>query len=54
MARPIKETPVLRGKAAAKFNNQLFHNRNKRATSTEFEDLKRDFEFIKAMSRNAE
>jgi hypothetical protein len=50
MARPIKETPVLRGKEAVKFHNQLFQNRNRKATSEEFAAIQKDFDFIKAMS----
>ncbi|NIJ54779.1 hypothetical protein FHS68_003966 [Dyadobacter arcticus] len=51
MARPIKETPVLRGKAALKFNNQLFSNRTKKATAEEFAALKNDSEFIASFSK---
>jgi hypothetical protein len=50
MARPIKETPTLRGKAALKFNNQLFANRTKKASPEEFAAIKRDFEFITTLS----
>lgn len=36
MARHIKETPVLRGKAAARFEKSIRDNENKKVSSAEF------------------
>ncbi|MCE7058528.1 hypothetical protein [Dyadobacter sp. CY343] len=50
MARPIKDTPVLRGKAAVKFHNQLYSNRNIKASAADFAKIKSDFDFITLLS----
>lgn len=36
MARPIKETPILHGKAAARFEKSIKNNENKKVSASEF------------------
>jgi hypothetical protein len=46
MARPIKDTPVLRGKAAVKFHNQLYITRNVKASAADFAKIKSDLTLL--------
>jgi len=44
MARPIKETPVLTGKDAARFEKIIKKNETKRISSNEFQKAKQAYE----------
>ncbi len=46
MARPIKETPVLRGKDAEIFLKKVKANENKKISAAEYQKAKRDYEEI--------
>ena len=47
MARPIEETPILRGEDARRFLQRMKENR--RVTREEFEDIKQTYEKIEAI-----
>lgn len=50
MAQPIKETPVLTGRDARRFEQDIKKNENKRISSKEFEKAKKIFEQVKSKS----
>ena len=47
MARPIEETPILRGEDERRFLQRMKENR--RVTREEFEDIKQTYEKIEAI-----
>ncbi|WP_167017405.1 hypothetical protein [Chitinophaga sp. Cy-1792] len=51
MARPIAETPHLKGKAAKIFLDDVRKNAHKRATKEEKERIKKNYEMIKSIAR---
>lgn len=48
MARPIKETPVLKGKDAERFTNEM--ENVGRASKEEIEEARKAYEALKAIS----
>lgn len=50
MARPIKETPVLKGAEAARFRKNLEVSQNTQISSEEKERLKKNFEVFQSRS----
>lgn len=51
MAKPIKETPVLRGKDAVRFMREIAQNENKKASKKEIEEINNSFNRIMALAR---
>lgn len=51
MARPIKETPVLKGRDAQKFLEALEVNQAKKASPQELDRINRNYERLKAMAK---
>ncbi|HVU98884.1 MAG TPA: hypothetical protein VHE34_26860 [Puia sp.] len=49
MAKPIKETPILTGKDACNFVNQISNAPKESISQTELERIKANFEKIKAI-----
>ncbi len=47
MARPIKETPVLTGKDAKRFNRIIKENETKKVPSADYERAKKAYENFK-------
>ncbi|MCE6991001.1 hypothetical protein [Dyadobacter sp. CY323] len=50
MARPIKETPVLKGAEAVRFRKNLEVSQKQQISPDEKERLKKNFELFKARS----
>ncbi|WP_343744778.1 hypothetical protein [Chitinophaga sp.] len=50
MARPIKETPVLKGKEAAKFLAEVNRSKNEKVSKETLEQIKKNFEKLKAIA----
>jgi hypothetical protein len=50
MARPIRETPVLRGKEAKEFLRQMEENKNKKTTPEELARIKESAEKLISIS----
>ena len=51
MARPIKETPILRGKDAQTFLAAIETNQTKKASAQELDRINRNYERLKAMAK---
>ena len=51
MARPIKETPILRGKCAQAFKKQLKADENKKISKEKKEEMVSNFNFLAAMAQ---
>jgi hypothetical protein len=51
MARPIKETPVLKGKAAVRFMEDMEKSKDKRISKEELEKIRNNYEKLKAISK---
>jgi len=51
MARPIKETPILRGKAAEEFTRAIEANENNKVSRHEYERAKAIYERVERSSR---
>ena len=50
MARPIKETPVLHGKDAARFNVEISKHVNSKVSNAEMERMKNNFSKFKFLN----
>ncbi|SDE95420.1 hypothetical protein [Chitinophaga filiformis] len=50
MARQIKETPVLKGKDAAKFLADVNKSKDQKASKEALEKIKKNYEKLKAIS----
>ena len=50
MAKPIKETPVLKGKDASKFIAEVKQAKDRTITQTVKDRIKRNFEKIESLS----
>jgi hypothetical protein len=51
MAKPIKATPVVKGKDAVRFWENFEKNKDKKATTEEIKRIKDNFEKLKAISK---
>jgi hypothetical protein len=51
MARPIKDTPVLRGAEAVRFLKQINESKGQPVTNEEKDRLKKNFEFFESRSK---
>lgn len=47
MARPIKETPILRGKDAERFNKIIKENESKKVSASDYERAKQAYKNFK-------
>lgn len=50
MARPIKETPVLKGKEAAKFLTEVNKAKDQKASKETIERIKKNYDKLKAIA----
>jgi hypothetical protein len=50
MAKPIKETPILTGKDAAKFRKTMQENKNKVVSTEVKQRIKANYESLKAIA----
>lgn len=50
MARPIKETPVLKGKEAAKFLTEINKAKDQKVSEETIEKIKKNYEKLKAIA----
>lgn len=51
MARPIKETPVLSGKDAKRFEQQIKENEQRKVPESEYQRAIRTFQSVKIVRR---
>lgn len=51
MAKPIKETPILRGKDASKFLKAIEENKTKKVSAEELARINKNYERLKAMAK---
>lgn len=51
MARPIKETPVLKGQHAIDFLNKVNSSAKPKISKTEKEKIRKDYEALKSISK---
>lgn len=51
MAKPIKETPVLKGNAAVRFMREIEKNSSQRASERELKQINESFNRIAALAR---
>lgn len=51
MARPIKETPVLRGQDAVNFLSKINSSSQPKVSQEEKEKIRRDYEALKAIAK---
>lgn len=52
MAKPIKETPILKGKDACNFVHQISHAPKESISPAELDRIKSNFEKIKAIIKH--
>jgi hypothetical protein len=53
MARPIAETPVLKGKDAVQFEKNLKHAENERVSDQELARILENFKKMKSLAKEA-
>jgi hypothetical protein len=53
MAKPIKETPTLTGKDAAKFSNQIKRSEINRPTDTELKKMYENFKKLASITQTS-
>jgi len=49
MARPIKETPVLKGKSAKEFENQIKRSEKHKVPDSEYKRARKAYDSIKSV-----